>query len=487
MASSQQLNQTQGLRQKLTPQQVQFVRLLEMNGPEIEEEVRRAVEDMPALEASDPAEHPAPPLTEDGSTFSETPEQMSRADFASDDDIPDNYIPRGAFSARRDFSLPEPSATPDSYGESLFEALSRQLGQQMELTDEERLAAKHIIGNLDDNGYITRDLRSIADDILMAEGVDIPADTVKRVWQMVRSLDPAGVGAADLRDCLLLQLDRMPRSTAQLTAREALRDYFDLFSKRHFDKIASSLGITREALDEALSLVARLNPKPGAAFASSGLEDRSRHITPDFLVEPDPDGNLTLTLLNRIPELSVAATFAEDTPLPPTSRRETAAARLFIKSRRDDAQGFIRLISMRQEALYRVMAAIMSVQREFFLTEDPSTLRPMVLRDIAAMTGYDLSVISRATQGKYVATPRGLYPLKMLFNERSKENDDATTSPRISAFLTELIQSEDKSRPLSDEQLTALLRERGLDIARRTVAKYRERLGFPVARLRKQA
>lgn len=484
--ASQQLNQTQGLRQKLTPQQVQFVRMLEMNGPEIEEEVRRAVEDMPALEASDPAGHADSALTEDGSAFNETPEQMSRADFASDDDIPDNYIPRGAFSARRDFSFAEPSTSPDAYGESLYESLTRQLEQQQDVSDEERLAANHIIGNLDDNGYLTRDPRAIADDILMAEGADIPLDTVRRVWRLVRSLDPAGVGAADLRDCLLLQLDRLPRTTERLTASEVVRDYFDLFSKRHFDKIASSLGITREALDDALAVIGRLNPKPGAGMAPSGLDDRSRHITPDFLVEPDSDGNLTLTLLNRIPELSVAQTFAEDTPLPPASPRETAAARLFLKSRRDDALGFIRLISMRQEALYRVMAAIMATQREFFLTDDPARLRPMVLREIAAMTGYDLSVVSRATQGKYVATPRGLYPLKMLFNERSKENDDETTSPRISAFLTELIEAEDKSKPLSDERLTELLREKGLDIARRTVAKYRERLGFPVARLRKQ-
>ncbi len=484
--ASQQLSQTQGLRQKLTPQQVQFVRLLEMNGPEIEEEVRRAVEDMPALEAADPAEHAEGGLTEDGATFNETPEQISRADFASDDDIPDNYIPRGAFSARRDTYIPEPSTSPDAYGETLFESLTRQLEQQLEVSDEERLAAKHIIGNLDDNGYLTRDIRSIADDILMAEGTEITPETVSRVWQMVRSLDPPGVGATDLRDCLLLQLDRMRRSTEQLTAREIIRDYFDLFSKRHFDKIASALGITRDALDDALAVISRLNPKPGALLAPSGLEDRSRHISPDFLVEPDSDGNLSLTLLNRIPELNVSQTFAEDTPLPPASPREAAAARLFIKSRRDDAQGFIRLISMRQEALYRVMAAIMAVQREFFLTDDPSRLRPMVLRDIAARTGYDLSVVSRATQGKYVATPRGTYPLKMLFNERSKDNDDATTSPRISAFLTELVEAEDKAKPLSDEQLTSLLRARGLDIARRTVAKYRERLGFPVARLRKQ-
>lgn len=484
--ASQQLNQAQGLRQKLTPQQVQFVRMLEMTGPEIEEEVRRAVEDMPALEASDPADHADSALTEDGSAFNETPEQMSRADFASDDDIPDNYIPRGAFPARRDFSFPEPSTSPDAYGESLYESLIRQLEQQQDVSDEERLAANHIIGNLDDNGYLTRDPRAIADDILMAEGADIPLDTVRRVWRLVRSLDPAGVGAADLRDCLLLQLDRLPRTTERLTASEVVRDYFDLFSKRHFDKIASSLGITREALDDALAVIGRLNPKPGAGMVPSGLDDRSRHITPDFLVEPDSDGNLTLTLLNRIPELSVAQTFAEDTPLPPASPRETAAARLFLKSRRDDALGFIRLISMRQEALYRVMAAIMATQREFFLTDDPARLRPMVLREIAAMTGYDLSVVSRATQGKYVATPRGLYPLKMLFNERSKENDDETTSPRISAFLAELIEAEDKSKPLSDERLTELLREKGLDIARRTVAKYRERLGFPVARLRKQ-
>lgn len=485
--ASQQLHQNQALRQKLTPQQVRLGHLLEMNGPEIEEEVRRAVEDMPALETSDPADAATPHLTEDGTPFTETPEQLGDADFRNKDDIPDNFVPRGALYAPRGSAVSEPYTQPDGQGESLYEALMRQLEQQEEVTDDELVAARHIIGNIDDNGYLTRDIKAIPDDILMAEGVDIAPETVRRVWQLVRTLDPAGIGATDVRDSLLLQLERLPRSTEQLTALEVVRDYFDLLSKRHFDKIASSLGISREALDDALALISRLNPKPGALFSSSPIDDRSRYIIPDFLVEPDPDGNLTLTLNNHIPELSVAQTFAEDTPLPAASPRETAAARLFIKSRREDAQSFIRLLSMRQETLYRVMAAIMAAQRDFFLTDDPARLRPMVLRDIAAATGYDLSVVSRATQGKYVATPNRVYPLKMLFNERSKENDDATTSPRISAFLTELIEAEDKTHPLSDEQLTALLRERGLDIARRTVAKYRERLGLPVARLRKNS
>ena len=248
------------------------------------------------------------------------------------------------------------------------------------------------------------------------------------------------------------------------------------------------MGISPEALREALAVITRLNPKPGATHGPGGIgADTARHITPDFVVEADNDTHaLTLSMPSNIPELQIERSFTEEMEVPPASGRRSGDAGLFIRRNRNDARNFIRLVSMRRETLWRVMSAILKLQHDFFATGDETLIRPMVLRDIAALTGYDLSVISRATQGKYVATSGGIYPLKFFFNERTKDTPDAATTHGIIARIRSIIAEEDKSAPLSDEQITARLADAGLDIARRTVAKYRERLGFPVARLRRQ-
>lgn len=491
MEKNLRLTQQQKLQQRLTPLQVRYVRMLEMTGPEFEEEIRKAVDEMPALEASAPETEISERLsnaTEDGSDFNESADDMMAADYGSADDMPD-YLQRQMRSGTQ--ALPEDYYEPviaDS-AESLIEALTRQL-DEIEITPDERMIARYIIGNLDDNGYLSGSLQQIADDIAYNEGKEFPLETIKGVLMKVRTLDPPGIGAVDLRDCLLLQTKRLPRTVDTRIALEIVRDYFDLFAKKHFRRISSAIGIDNDALKRGIEVISRLNPKPASLLESTG-GGAARAITPDFLVEADHDENLTLTILNRIPELSVSATFSADTPLPEASAASTSAALQFLKQRRDEASDFIRIVGMRQQTLLKVMSAIMQFQRPFFLTEDESLIRPMVLRELADATGLDLSVISRATQGKYVMTRRGIYPLKMFFNERRNKQEDPAedsenTTPRIIAAIRGLIESEDKHKPMSDRQITDILTSQGFDIARRTVAKYREKIGYPVGRLRKE-
>lgn len=488
-------------QQRLTPLQVQFVRMLEMTGPEMEDEVQRALDEMPALEAAENDADHLTQTTEDGGLFTESDRDMQRADFRSEDDVPDylvhtrtsaatslgEYLDNEPTTPRRNFDndiYTEPAAP--SSGETLIDTLSTQLAE-MTLAEDETRIASYIIGSIDDNGYMTRPISSLADDLAINEGIDATTEQIERMWETVRTMDPPGVGAVNLRDCLLLQIKRLPRSAESITAREIIEKHFDLFTKKHFDKIASATGISRQSLDNALALIARLNPKPGSALASSGMEERIRHITPDFAVEVDAEERLTLTLLNRVPELRVEATFENEEIVPDGNDKRLEEARLFIRRKRDDARNFIKIVSLRQETLFNVMSAIVKLQHRFFITEEDEDIRPMVLRDIAALTGYNLSVISRATQGKYVATVRGLYPLKKFFNEKLRDNDDNVTTNRIIAEIRNAIAAEDQLHPLSDREITARLAEAGFDIARRTVAKYRENLGFPVARLRKKA
>ena len=481
MEESLQLSTEQKLQQRLTPLQVQFVRMLEITGPEVEEEVRRALDDNPALEQADNDDH-ANNLTEDSTeTFNESAEDIQRADYRDEDDIPSYRLEARNHSA--DDKYYEPIAV--DMGDTLIEVLERQL-MEYDLSDIDLAIAQYIIGNLDDNGYLTRDLYAINNDLAFSVGIDVSMADLKRVSNVVRSLDPAGIGAIDLRDCLLLQLKRKESSMATKIATEIIEDYFDLFSKKHYDRMKSLLGITEEQLKEAMNIITSLNPKPGSQI-TGGTSDRTRHIIPDFSVETDPDnGNITLTLLNRIPELQIEETFSESaSEVPANASRSQREAATFIKQKRDEASGFIKILKMRQETLYKVMKAIVKLQHDFFMTDDESRIRPMILKDISAITGHDLSVISRATAGKYVMTQRGIYPLKLFFNERPKDDDD-TSSHEILAVLKEIIENENKNKPLSDEAITKVLAEKGYDIARRTVAKYREKLGLPVARLRKE-
>lgn len=471
------LQQQQELKQlqRLTPMQVQFVRMLEMTGPELEGEVNRALDEMPALEI---AENQG--VAPDNDRFNETAEQVQLADYGNDDDIP-SYMLDGRNRSVND-TYYSPVAVNDEL--TLAEDLTRQLSE-LPLSPRQLTIANYIIGNLDSNGYLKRTPEAIADDITFTESVETEAAEVSKVIDIIRTLDPAGVGAVDLRDCLLLQLNRRQPTVEVITAREIITHYFDLFSKKHFDRLADLLGIDTERLTAAVDIISRLNPKPGNQLNDSAIEHSGRQIVPELQVEIDSDNNLTVSLLNNIPDLALSRSFSLDTPMPATlTPRQRTDAATFIRTRRDEAQAFIKTLQMRQSTLLNVMTAIASLQRDFFLTGDETRLHPMILKDVAAVTGYDLSVISRATASKYVLAPSGIYPLKFFFNERPKADDDVTSHQIIDAIKT-IISQEDKRSPLPDETIAAMLSEKGFNIARRTVAKYRERLGLPVARLRK--
>ncbi len=470
----------QRLQLRLSPMQMRLVRMLEMTEPEIEEEVRREVDDNPALEVVDtPAagEEPA-------EAYGESAEQMQLADYRDEDDIPPYRLEANNRSA--DDVRFEPVAV--AAGESLMESLMSQLAET-DLSQRQLAIARYIGGNIDDNGYMTRTLPQIDDDLAIDAGIEVDMAEIKDIFARIRSLDPAGVGAYDLRDCLSLQLRRMPDSVAVRTAREIVDNYFDVFSLRHFDRLASLLGISRESLREADEVIRSLDPKPASRFGESDADDRARHIVPDFYIEVDRNDRITVSMSGNMPELAIERSFDVDDERSVADTGETSMrkreALSFISSKRRDASDFIELLRLRRVTLMKVMEAIARWQREFFLSEDESRLRPMVLKDIAGAIGMDISVVSRATAGKYVATQGGVYPLKFFFNERVSEDEDASSREILSA-LRVLIQEEAPSSPLSDDALTARLTEMGYSIARRTVAKYRERLGIPVARLRKK-
>ncbi|MDE5745625.1 MAG: RNA polymerase factor sigma-54 [Paramuribaculum sp.] len=475
MKESLQLSQKQKLHQSLSPLQVQFVRVLEMNGPEIEEAVERELEENPALEVN--IDSPINEKEED--SFNETAEDIQLADYRSEDDIPSYRFEAHNHSVGE--AVFEPIAVQG--GGSLMEQLNSQLAQ-MHLTDKQMRLAGIITGNLDNNGYMTRAIGAIADDAAIHEGIDATPEEVRNVWDIVRTLEPVGVGAVDLRDCLLLQLKAKPESADVKVAREIVEHNFDLLSRMDFDRLRRVLKVNEDQLRDAMSVIRSLDPKPGGASVSGDGEDKMRHITPDFIVDNE-GGTLTLTVPNRIPALHVEKSFADaDVEVSEATPGRQAEAKAFIKGRRDDAASFIKALDMRNETLTRVMTAIMKIQRDFFLTDDEQTLKPMILRDISDITGYDLSVISRAASGKYVATRQGIYPLKFFFSERPKENSD-TSSHEVMAVLKAMIEKEDKSAPMSDEAIATAMSSQGYEIARRTVAKYREKAGIPIARLRR--
>ncbi|MDE7024696.1 MAG: RNA polymerase factor sigma-54 [Paramuribaculum sp.] len=463
------LSQTQ--LQTLSPMQMQFVHVLEMTGPELEDEVRRVLDENPALEVADADEFDV--HQEDD--FNESPDELQMADYGSEDEIPHYRL------EARNYSPDSPYYEPVAVvGETLIDNLQNQLAEH-DLSDDDRLVAGYIIGSIDSNGYMTRSVAEITNDLAFQEGVDVSIEDVRRIWQIVRSLEPSGIGAVDLRDCLLLQLKRLPNTHLVELAVSMVGDYFDLFSRMRYDRLRQALGVTEDELKSIVDLIRTLNPKPGSAFAAAGDDERLRQISPDFAVECE-GSNITITSLNRVPRLQIESSFSGDIHVP---QRLGDNALKFVRQRRDEAQNFIQVLDMRNTTLYRVMTAIVKLQREFFESGDVARIRPMILRDVAELTGYDLSVISRATTGKYVATSSGVYPLKYFFNERPVDGADASSHELLEA-LKSVIDSEDKQHPLSDRAITDLMNQKGYAVARRTVTKYREKAGIPVGRLRRK-
>ena len=465
MAQDLRLTTRMGLH--LTQQQLRFVELLEMNAPELDDAVERELEDNPALEVSDPEEE------------SERKEAERQP-----------LYPRGA--AERGEREVREFAPPDN-SESLYDYLRTQLSQRT-LSAEVEALGQYIIGNLDSNGYLNRPLESLVDDLMYSRGVDVPLALAEEAFEEVRSLDPAGVGALNLRDCLLLQLRRLPASSERDDAILILEEQFEAFSMRHSHKIVSALHLTRQRIDAANNLILTLNPKPGAAFGGA-VETAAGIIVPDYIVSRE-DNELFITLNNRSPELSVGQSFAEAMRGMEARRGRPKRGTEFIRDRYKSAVDFINLIRQRQQTMRDIMTAIVSHQREYFETGDVYTMKPMMLKDIERLTGYDKSVISRATNNKYAAMPWGdVVPMRSFFSDTvtspatggdEDEGGDILTNRQIEAALRELVDGEDKKHPLSDEKLRRELELRGYDVSRRTVAKYRDRAGILVARLRRE-
>lgn len=484
MALKQQLQQKQ--QQRLSPLQMQVIKLTELPNVELEERIKQELVDNPALDegredSDDPQDIIDDVNYEDSDNI--TQEDIALGDYLTEDDIPDyrlnNYNSSDKIT-REDI--------PFSSAESLHESLIEQL-RLTELDEESEKVAEYIIGNIDENGYLDRPLSAISDDLLFQQNLDIPSDRIRKILNVIQSFEPAGIGACDLQECLLLQLRRMNESDIVKQAIIIIEKYFEDFSKRHFDKIEKGLNIDEEELKQIIHLIVTLNPKPGNNWGDA-LSLTMNTIIPDFIVETY-NGELFLSLNNRnIPELRVNRDYSEmlkgysENKKSMTTEAKNAA--LFVKQKLDSARWFIDAIKQRQETLQRTMQAIVDLQYDFFLTGDESSLRPMILKDVAELAGYDISTISRVSNSKYVQTNFGIYPLKYFFSE-SMQNDagEEISSREVKAILRECIENEDTKKPLTDDKLTDILKEKGYVIARRTVAKYREQMNIPVARLRK--
>lgn len=474
----------QKLQQKLSPQQIQTIRLLELPTLELEERVKHELEDNPALEeGKEPQDDLEHNEEEDFAAEGSDNEDLSLGDYFSADDIPEYKLQQMTERAERKEEI------PFAEGESLSEFLLEQL-RLRELPEKQVKIAEYIIGNLDDDGYLRRDLSAIADDLVFQAGVEADEAEVEQVLCVIQDFEPAGIGARDLKECLLIQLNKREKTEATRLALRILNSYFEDFTRKRYERILKTLDITEEELKRAIREITLLNPKPGSSWGDT-METAMSQVVPDFVVEAN-NGELTLSMNNRgVPDLRINQEYAEmfqdyaGNKANQTADRRDAVQ--FVKQKLDAAQWFIDAIRQRNETLQRTMETIICLQREFFLTGDETTLRPMILKDVAERTGYDISTISRVSNSKYVQTNFGVYPLKYFFSESMQTDTGEEISTReVKKIMKDHVDAEDKRHPLTDEELAAILKEAGYVIARRTVAKYREQLGIPVARMRKE-
>jgi len=485
MALKQQLQLKQ--QQKLSPLQMQVIKLTELPVIELEERIKQELEDNPALEEGLEPTDDATDFDDDYASQDEaniSQEDIALGDYMNDEEMPD-YQMRD--TNRQSASKQE--EIPFSVASSLHEYLIEQLGE-CELKAEDEKIAEYIIGNIDDSGYLDRSLSAISDDLIFQQNIDVTVSKLEELLKVIHDFEPAGIGARNLQECLLLQLARKEQNQTTAISIDIITNYFDEFSKRHYDKILKHLNIDEAQLKEVIQEITTLNPKPGNNWGDS-LETTLSTIIPDFIVETY-NGELLLSLNNRnVPDLRVSREYA-DMMKGYADNRESMSndsknAVLFVKQKLDSARWFIEAIKQRQDTLQRTMKAIMDLQYDFLLTGDEAQLRPMILKDVAERTGYDISTISRVSNSKYVQTNFGVYSLKYFFSESMQtDTGEEISSREVKAILKDCIENEDKKKPLTDDRLSEILKEKGYIIARRTVAKYREQMNLPVARLRKE-
>lgn len=457
--------------QKLSPLQIQTIKLIELPIQELEQRIRKELEENPVLDEDLPKEK------EDD----EAPREVSLSEYKEDDSIP-NYRLRSDNYSKDE----RPQYSTFSVKESFTQSLMEQLGYR-NLTEHQYAVAAFIIGSLDDDGYLRRSIDSVVDDISFRANVETDEQEVLQMLKIVQEFDPAGVGARDLRECLLLQIKHCKKTPAVEHAIRILDHYFHDFTGKHYQKIMSRMNLTEEEMKAAISKILKLNPSPGGQIDDS-YSDQAQQIVPDFLLEYK-DGELILTMPRfSIPELRVNRKYADILmEAANSSEREKKEAAAFVKKKLDSAKWFVEAIKQRHNTLYNTMQCIIDYQREYFIDGEETNLKPMVLKDIAERTGFDISTISRVVNSKYIETHFGIYSLKYFFSEGLENQDGEEVSTReLKKALQECVDNEDKHKPLTDDELVVKMTEKGYKVARRTVAKYRDQLGIPKARLRRE-
>jgi RNA polymerase sigma-54 factor len=487
----------QRLIQKLSPQQVLVMRLLQEPILSLDQRIKQEIEENPALEETSNEEDEFDTLDPDTTIdsidsdedeFSEADSPASADDeFSFEDYVDEDEIPEYRLVAHNSSPDDVTRETPIVSGISFQDYLIGQIGMN-KFTDKQYIIAATIIGNLDESGYLCREIPALADDLAFNQAIEATHDEILDVLKTVQGFDPPGIAARSLQECLLIQLDlKRDRTYATDLAAIIIRFFFDEFSKKHYDKIRQKANISEDELREAITEIQTLNPKPGNTISEVARE--SQYVVPDFMITNN-DGVLELSLNTRYtPELSLNRDYISMLHEYGGAKRKPAEkdALSFIKQKLDAARGFIDAIRQRQDTLYTTMKAIMDYQYEYFLTGDDTKMRPMILKDIATIVSLDISTISRVANSKYVQTPFGTLLLKSFFSESMLNTEGEEISTReIKKILTDTIDAEEKTKPLTDDELVDLLKEKGYNIARRTIAKYRKQLNIPVARLRKE-
>lgn len=489
----------QKLQQRLSPQQIQLMKLLQLPVMALEQRIKHEIEENPVLEdlsdistTDDENDSAADADTygdeqdrdyEEENSYEEkdVDNEFSLEEYMGDDDDTPAYKLYADNKSKDD----ERKEIPIAYKQSFSSFLSDQL-LMLDINDTEYRIAEIIIGNLTDSGYLTRDLFALSDDLYVTEGIEVSVEEIEKVLKKVQTLDPAGVGARNLQECLLIQLKRLPEDESVCIAIDILEKCMEEFTKKHYSKIVAKLKITEEQLKAAEQVILKLNPKPGNSV--SEIERSVAYIIPDFIIVI-VDGEPVMSLASsNLPDLKIKKSYSNMlADLEHSTEQSKKEATAYIKQKIESAKGFIDLIQQRQKTLYNTMQAIIDVQYNFFVTGDETKLKPMVLKDIADKINMNISTVSRVVNSKYVQTPYGIYLLKYFFSE-SLENDsgEEVSTREIKAILVECVDNEDKTNPVTDDEIVNILKEKGYPIARRTVAKYRQQLNIPVARLRKQ-
>lgn len=485
-------NLQQKLLQKLSPQQIQFIKLLQVPTVSLDTRIKEELEDNPALEdlslanMNDPVEE-YPDRDPDDDNFNKEDSQESTDEFNVDDYLQDDNInDYGSKYEQNGDDDEERKEIPIAVQSSFFESLLAQL-DLLPLSDQDFRVGQQIIGSLDDDGYLRRPITSLIDDLAFSQNIFAEEEEVHEMLKLIQEFDPAGIGARDLQECLLIQLRKKEQSGFVQKAIIVVEDYLDEFTKKHYDKLERSLNMSSDELKEVINEILKLNPKPGD---SNAVSNKQLQIIPDFHISNN-DGILVLTLNSKnAPELRVSRSYQdmfEHYDKSSQKDKKLKEAVQFVKQKLDSAKWFIDAIKQRQQTLLKTMNAIMNYQYEYFLTGDDKNLRPMILKDIADRIGMDISTVSRVANSKYVQTEFGTFLLKSFFSEAIQmDSGEEVSNKEVKKILEECIEGEDKIRPLADEKLTEILKEKGYNIARRTVAKYREAMNIPVARLRKE-